>query len=225
MNNYDTSSTGDNIELSISYDNDLSSINFKSFLEGDGEYAVTRYKFGRDSSFFVIGDVNKPMYTVTKLTKMKKDELIDLDGMYQLLCPYDYAEVTKKELVDELAQVTINRYYEYITDNYSWGNISNEIIHDYYITCGYCQGDATYVVNLNKAFTKEYKQYIDNVFWDSPVRISLTVNDDDLNEYFYNLNEYEYDKDATIEVVKKLDISDNAKEWIISNIPHTPKYN
>ena len=50
MNNYDQSSTGDNINLSVSYDSDLAQMYFQDFVDGADGTPVERLQIGRDST-------------------------------------------------------------------------------------------------------------------------------------------------------------------------------
>lgn len=219
MNNFDESSSGTNIELTVQYDNDLSSIYYEEFASKN-----VRLDFGRDSAVFLLGDVTKPYYKKSELNKMKKDELIDLDQKYQCLCPYDYTEYTKKELIDELKNVTIKQYYEYLISEYSWHNLRDNITHNYYISNGYSQGDAVYIISIDEELNNKLRKYIDHVLWDTPIFIRLEVDGEEFNDDDLLDDMYEYDKNSVIEKVKKLDISEDAKEWVIDNLPNEPKY-
>ena len=221
MNNFDSNSEHENIEFNVSYDGDLSCIYFEEF-----EQENTRIKFSRDSSLFIIGDVDKPLYKKTQLNKMTKDELIELDQKFQLLCPYDYSEIKKSYLIDELKEVTIKKYYEYLVSEYSWRDINDYFEHDYYISRGHSQGDAIYVVNVDEAFTKETKENIDHIFWDAPVYISIEIGDnDEIRELDLLDDVYEYDKDEVMSKIMAMnDVSDYAKEWLQDNLPTSPTY-
>jgi hypothetical protein len=219
MNNYDTSSSGENIEINVQYDNDLSGHYFDNF-----EKENTRLKLGLGHSAWLIGDVNKSYYTKTQLNKMTKAQLIELDDMYQILCPYDYNDTTKKELIDELKNVTIKHHYEWMADYYTYYDFIDNIKHDYHKSIGYSQGDVVYAINVDEEMSKEYKKYIDHIFWDTPIYISIDVNTEEFREFDLVDDEYNYDKNEVIEAVKKLNISDYAKEWIAENLPSEPAY-
>lgn len=215
MNNFDSNSENDDIDFTVSYDTDLSQIYFDYF-----ESENTRIKFGRDSNLYIMGDVTKPFYKKTELNKMTKSQLIELDEKFELLCPYNYDEYKKSDLIDELQNVTIKQYYEYIAGQYSWGDIIEQFAHDYHVSRGYSQGDVVYIVNVDKEFTKEFKACIDHTFWDTPIYIRIEVNgnefnDDDLLDDIYN-----YDKDDVMIKVNQLPISDYAKEWLNDNLPN-----
>lgn len=219
MNNYDSNSKNDSIGFHVSYDYDLSHIYFKEF-----ENENTRIKFCRDSSLFLIGDVTKPFYTKTQLNKMTKAELIKLDEKFELLCPHTYDDTNKTELIDELQNVTIKQYYEFVTNTYSWNAISDKFQHNYYITRGYSQGDSIYIVNVDEDFTKNMKEYIDHIFWDTPIYIRIDVNGVEFTDDELLDDVYKYDKDDVMVKVNALPISDYAKQWLENNLPNTPKY-
>lgn len=219
MNNFDESSSGTSIELSVGYDRDLASMYYEDFATEN-----TRLEFDRDSSIFLLGDVTKPYYKKSELNRMKKADLIELDEQYELLCPYNYDDTTKLELIKELQHITIKKYYEYLISQYSWNSILGHINHSYYISHGHSQGDATYIISIDEELTDGYKKYIDNILWDSPIYISLTVDDVEYKDDELLNDMYEYDKNLVIEKVKLLDITEHAKEWIADNLPNEPKY-
>ncbi len=223
MNNYDQSSTGDNINLSVSYDSDLAQMYFQDFVDGADGTPVERLQIGRDSTVFLVGNSSLPFYTKTALNLMKKTALIELDQIYEILCPYDYADTSRAELIAELKGVSIKRHYEYLLANYTWREFDAACPNEHYISRGYSQGDAIYIVNLNNGGCFN-KKNIDHILWDLPISIYLTVNGDDElgNELLDDC--YNYDKDAITEKVKKLDISENAKTWIVENLPNDPKH-
>lgn len=223
MNNFDESSSGTNIELSVGYDRDLASMYYEYFATEN-----TRLEFARDSSVFLLGDVTKPYYKKSELTRMKKADLIDIFDNFDL--GYYNDELSKMDKIDLIdcvigENITIKKYYEYLISQYSWNSISEHINHSYYISHGYSQGDAIYIISIDEELTDGYKKYIDNILWDCPVYISLTIDDVEYKDDELLNDMYEYDKNSVIEKVKLLDITEHAKEWIADNLPNEPKYN
>ena len=219
MNNYDSNSEHDSIDISVLYDIDLTQIRFDDFCN---EYTTTRIRFTQDSDIFLIGDATKSFYTISQLNKMKKSELIELDDKYQLLCPYNYDDTTKAELIEELQSVSIKTHYEYLTEHYNWNNIRDNFAHDYYISQGYSQGDAIYVIKLDEIFTQQYEKYIDHIFWDNQIDINIEVNGVEYSNDELLDDCYVYDKTDVITKLNQLDISDYAKQWIAENLPNEP---
>jgi hypothetical protein len=220
MNNFDMSSKGEAIEVSVFYDQDLSSIYYKEF-----EQENTRLSFGRDSSLFLLGNVDAPAYSKTELNKMRKCALVALDDFHELLCPYDYSDYTRAELIAELKKVTIKMYYERLVKMYTWHEIKNHFEHDFYISHGYSQGDAAYIISVDEALTPALREHVNHILWDCPISYYLTVNGESVDELMESSGEYEYDVDALRDGVKKYEgLSEYAKTWICDNLPAVPKY-
>jgi hypothetical protein len=119
--------------------------------------------------------------------------------------------------------VSILRHYEYLASQYYWHDLSAHFQHDYFISRGYSQGDAVYIVKID-GLTKEYRSYINNLFWDCPISGSITVDNKDF--YFDELLDdcYSWNIDKVKEKINGLDISETSKAWIIENLPEYPDY-
>ena len=143
----------------------------------------------------------------------------------QILSKYlTYDDTNKTELIDELQNVTIKQYYEYLANTYSWNTISDKFWHNYYITRGYSQGDSIYIVNVDEDFTKNMKEYIDHIFWDMPIYIRIDINGVEFTDDEVLDDIYKYDKDDVMVKVNALPISGYAKQWLENNLPNAPKY-
>ena len=220
MNNYDTSSSGENLELHCFYDTSLAQSFYDEF-----ERDNTRLTFGRDNNLFIIGETEGPYYCKADLLAYTKQALFELCQKYELV---DYSvslnDYNKNDYIDDLLKVTIKRHYEWLVSEYNWHAIGENIQHDFYISRGYSQGDAVYIVSINSPITKEKRQYIDNVLWDSPIYMSATINDTEFFEDDFLNDFYEYDRESIIEKIKGFSISDYAKKWLIANLPEYPAY-
>jgi hypothetical protein len=76
---------------------------------------------------------------------------------------------------------------------------------------------------MNNFDTSSAGDNINHILWDSPISTYLSVNgDDELGSDLLD-DEYKYDTDAVAVKVRALDISDNAKNWNIENLPRGPK--
>jgi hypothetical protein len=229
MNNYDTSSTGTDIELNVSYDSDLARIYYKDFINNScGEEPVLQLDLGgRDNYAYIIGDISKPFYKVSHLTKMKKADLVELCEVLLGDYSFDGDDYTKAELVDELMGISIENYYKQINEHYSYSDFQDKIVHDWYTSRGYSQGDASIIIKIDGDLTDSYKTYIDHILWDTPIYFRITINDED--EYYESefLDDiYEYDKHDVIEKVKAHEtLPEDVKEWVIDNLPDYPKSN
>ena len=223
MNNYDISSKGDNIELNVCYDSDLASFYYRNFINGADGNMVYKIESSRDVIALLIGDSDKPYYKKSQLAKMKKAELIELWLAYE----YGYNEYgySKAELIADLKNTTIASHYDFIFKQNNWLSIKDYITHGYFISRGYSQGDAVYIIDVGADYdVLACRSLFNHILWDTPVSLSLSVNDDDELGYELLNDEYVYDKNAIIENVNKLDISDYAKTWISENLPNEPRY-
>jgi len=221
MNNLDMSSSGHNIELSVRYDSDASQWRFDEWLEGMDGVPVTALKFGRNDALYLIGDAEVGMFSLPQLKRMKKAKLCELHEQYELDYCADSKDFTRVELIDDLEGVTIKRHYEFLLASFSWRELGACFPHEYYLSNGCSQGDARYIVAID-GFRDGEKRDIDHVLWDTPICVSLTVDDKD----YYDLldDEYEYGRAAVAEAVGKLEIPQECKDWIIENLPMEPDH-
>ena len=221
MNNYNQSSTGENIELHCFYDGDLSQIYFNDF-----ESENTRIDFGRDSIMFLIGDADKPYFSELDLKAKSKQAIFDLCLDFNFI---DYSvslnDYKKSEYISDLLKVTHKQYYELITSQFYWHDLKEKIQHDFYISRGYSQGDAVYIVSIDKPIDNAMREYINHILWDSPVYIRAKINDNEYDEDSFLNDLYEWDRYKIIERIKGLSISQYAKEWLINALPEYPAYN
>lgn len=220
MNNFDISSTGENIQFNVYYSIDLANMFYKDF-----ESENTRINFSRDNSLFLIGDAEKPFYKKAELEKMSKQALLDLCIDFGFINTYCHLkDYTKNEFIAELLPVTIKEYYELITKQFYWHDLRDKITHDFYISRGYSQGDAVYIVSIDKPIDNAMRQYINQILWDCPLQVFCEVNGKEFTEDDFFDDYYSWDKDLFCEKVKLLPISDYAKNWIIENTPENPEH-
>lgn len=213
MDNFDRSSRGVDLELHVCYDTDLSQIYFNDFTS---EMSVI------DDIFYLHGDFDKPFFTVSKLKKFKKAELIDLAYMFEL--SYHAESLLKIELVELLSEVSIKEYY---AQRLTWGNFVEFLEHGYYISHGYSQGDTRMVIFCNEPLNYEYKHgnSIDNIFWNAPLSISMIIDNEDFCFGEHISDQYDYDPEEIIKAVKdnvehpKLDY---IVSWVTDNLPKQP---
>jgi hypothetical protein len=219
MNNFDISSTGENIEFNCFYDSCLSQMYFDEFVS-----EAVRVEIGRNFSAFILGDASKPFFKKSALQKMTKGALFDLGAKYDLTCwtssPKDYE---KADLISDLLNVTIEQHYTLTAKN-GWGDFIDSIEHDYHQSNGYSQGDSLIVISLDKTITPSMAKYYDNIFWDAPVYISATVNDREFYTDEFLTDYYEWDRDAVKAKILALPVSDYAKTWLVDALPEYPRY-
>lgn len=186
MNNFDTSSTGTNITFGISYDTNMSQIYYNDFVSGESGFSVER--FGSDMDYMLVGtDLDLPYWKPSQLKRMRKQELYD-KFIWLELGYHDIDVYKKDDLIFELQDISIRQYYKKYYDETRWHDLECD-----FVSRGYSQGDAVKInlvqdVDLNCDF-------FDNLLWNSPISISLTVNDDDISQYEYMDDEYNFDED------------------------------
>ena len=220
MNNFDSSSSGENIEFFCSYDLDLAQILYNEF-----ESENTRLNFGRDNTLFLIGDVSAPYYSRLDLLALSKQALYDLCMDYELLgYSAGLDDYKKSEYISDLLNISIERHYQYLLANSTWHGLSENIAHDYYISKGYSQGDAVYIVSINKPIDNGLRRYIDNILWDSPISMYANVNGSEFDTDDFLFYHYVYDTEAISERISRFNISDYAKAWLVKALPSYPSY-
>jgi hypothetical protein len=221
MNNFDVSSSGENIELNIFYDTDLAQLYYSEF-----ESENTRLSFGRDNLLFLIGDSSGPYYSKLDLLALSKQALFNLCLDYELIgYGAGLNDYLKSEYISDLLNISIERHYKYLLANYTWHGLGEKIAHDYYISRGYSQGDAVYIVSIDKPINNENRRAIDNILWDSPISIYADINGLEFyTDDFLGDDYYVYNVDAIAEKIRAFDISDYAKAWLIKALPAQPSY-
>ncbi len=252
MNNFDQSSTGLNIELSIFRDTDQSRHDFEECFniiqsESYRRHTIAVYTdFGNIDPDFDFEDPANYDFTKKELVAaMKKASIWDQEtARYK---GYDLYKATKQELIEFAKEEYNYSDFAEFLENFTPNFVTIK-------TCGYSQGDYAEVIfskkvidYLEKSCLKSFDELlpslettVDHLFWDSPIYARLTVNDDEyyLDELLPDL--YEYDKDKLIkqfEIVQtdlfyKTDV-DNFKsldelkivvDFLSDNLPECPEY-
>lgn len=221
MNNFDMSSKGENIEFWCHYDANLSAMYYDDFVREE----ATRLNFGRDSTVFLVGDCEKPYYTKTQLKKMSKQAIFDLCQDYDLLgFSDDLNRFKRSEYEADLLGVTIKQHYEHLISQNSWHELGLAIPHAWYISRGYSQGDAVYIVLLDEPLTADNMKHFDRLLWDCPISMRVDIDGLEFYEDAFLNDYYEWDADKVKAKIKALPISDYAKGFLIDNLPDYPQY-
>jgi hypothetical protein len=220
MNNFDVSSTGENIEFNCFYDSDLAQILYNEF-----ESENTRLNFGRDNSLFLIGDASAPYYSRLDLMALSKQALYDLCLDYELIgYSAELNDYKKSEYIADLLSISIERHYQFLISGNNWFHIGENIAHDYYVSRGYSQGDSVYIVSIDKPIDNSLRRCIDNILWDSPISMYANVNGSEFETDDFLFYHYVYDTEAISERISRFNISDYAKAWLIKALPSEPSY-
>ena len=237
-NNFNTSSSGLNIELSVFRDTDRSQMEFdESFTRlEDGLFVFT--EFGNVSDNFSFSDASNYRFTVKELRQAIKNNYDTELSQHYFSKPF--SKLTKAELLEFLDCVTYDssEVAEFLQDNFT-------PLYDNIVPRGYSQGDYAEVI-----ITPAYKAYlagngkqwddeqerktsdlIDKLFWDAPIYARLEIGD---NEFYLDellVDCYEYDKSQLMQDFERVyakEFSDSqliiVMEFLADNLPEYPDY-
>lgn len=214
MNNFDTSTSGVNLELFCGYDSDLSYFDFKDNIDDlNGIYFYNNCnQWEKPRDFLDLIDYKK----------MNKKDLADF--VKDCVFP-EYEEKTKQDYIDTIYSVKIG-------DKYPDGDIVDAVKskfskYDIITVKGYSQGDVADVLILKEDNVDGMSEYLEHLFFDAPVYCRLMIDGD---EYFleeYLDDRYVYDKEKIIAGLEK-DLEHEKKDYIIQwtrdNLPEYPEY-
>lgn len=221
-------------------DNDIATMYLQDFESGASDEG---YLLNIDSEYKVLfaneSLLSEPYYKRSYLAKMKKSELFDLCEHYEIL-NYFHSDSTfecntKEKLIDELMHYVDNeKHYRTHFNESTWRNLDYDLQVN-----GYCQGDVIKFKFVESRTAKlEYKpnyDYLQNLYFNSPIYCRITVNDLDGNELLeINVDEfvsdsYDFDKSDVIEIIKNNYSSEiyyeSLLEYIASNFDNDAEWN
>lgn len=243
MNNFDQSSSGLNLELSVFWDLDqarwLFDENFQRIEKSD---MLEYIEYGNINQSFDLGSWDN--FTFTKkdiIEALKKDSQAEfLNDESKRLFDKPLQRLTKSELTE-----FCDNWLYYKADIYTFQ--SENLKPNYYKICsrGHCQGDYCEIIltkkyidyitkECNKPFGKllpSLQKEINHLLWDQPIYGRLLVND---NEYYLDeLCEdlYTYDKDRLIAQFTKVYNNEFSKDdlkiivdFLDENLPEYPDH-
>lgn len=170
----------------------------------------------RQLDYLVISDdLNEPYYTKEDLYDKPKNELLSICDYFDV---YIDEQSSKAEIIDEIISlVSVGYYHSKVYDNDGWHGVEYD-----YIVSGYCQGDAVKVLIISNNFNWITKEYLTNLFYDTPISYGtisflneIIYLDDYANSFYeYNLNEiinnFENNykgwyKSRILEIIKSMD--------------------
>ena len=192
--------------VSVFYDCDLAQIYFNDFKEGRYNDNINLFFGSRKTDYLVIFENE----TVAKSSYYKKSQLArmnktDLTNLADEMLGYGFDDSNKQALIDGLISITNKEYYTKHYDNEYYQDLD----YDFSIS-GYSQGDyikVKLVGNVEKWIDKEY---LTNIFFDTPISGNIEVLDNDnldlVDEFSLydlpNFNEYDfYDKAKLIGMI------------------------
>ena len=230
--NYDQSSTGVDLSLTVFADADLSRMEFSENMKvihqsnrnGDGYFWFTNY--GQREAPGSVGDC-LDLSSVTArearawLVGYLKSEWFSVRDIVREC--FDVYDADWNEYLSE----TIADFdmVEYLRDGLPDGGIGIER----YATCsvsGYSQGDYAIVLYDPSIWTGEYdpQAWFNHLFYDAPTYAMLTVDGTEFDLVEALEDYYDWDRDKVTEHIRTLSISEDAKAWAIDNLPEYPEY-
>lgn len=224
------------VEIKIAYDNYLSQLYFKDFINGmDGTSVQTFH--GRNGVEYVVIYENEELrkdsyFKKSHLNKMRKGELLELGEDYDLY--HLNNAYTKADIIEELLLISNDRGYEVHFHNTNF----NDLDCDFHAH-GYSQGECIAVKKVGKAYYE--REDIENLFYKSPISGSIELielhseqveftNDCvckplislPINELIEDL--YEYDREEIIANFKELELSTLFSEETLDYLKNKYKY-
>lgn len=207
-------------KVNICYDTDLANLYFNDFKEGHMNDNINLFFGSCQTDYLVIFEnekvLNESYYKKSKLARMSKDELYGLNYFHDLI--WRTAELLKSELIDNLLSVNNEEFYK----NHYEKEYYQDLDFDFE-TSGYNQGDyckVKIVGNVEKWINKEY---LTNIFYDTPMSGTIEVFKngsliDEFNLYdINNFNEYDsYDKEKLIAMISEYCKNKDYKDLLIT---------
>lgn len=238
--NLDDAKKNFSIESHCFSDSCLHQIYFDDFLS---EYVSETLHTGI-LTVMMCGDIKKPAFKKSKLKKLKKDKLVSMYNYFTNSHSYGY-DMLKDDFIDALENVNIETFLIFcVNESNRMLDIDDEIyqyselltfpftVHN---VSGYSQGDLAIVIDV--AENNFDSNYLQNLFFDSPVTAEIIINDYDLNDiYKFNWcdfgDHYNFDKDTFILKLKDdllssefdLQLQEIILQYAGSNISDVPDY-
>ena len=187
--------------VSVSYDCDLAEIYFNDFKNGNMNDNVNLFFGSRKTDYLVIFEnetvANQSYYKKSQLARMKKVELYELleNNNHPMVYACNIEDLKKSDMIDCLLEIDNQEYYAKHFENESYQDLE----YDFSIS-GYSQGDYIKVKLVGNVEKWINKNYLTNLFFDTPISGYIEVFEDDnldlVDEFqlydLANFNEYDY---------------------------------
>ena len=208
-------------KVNVSYDTDLARLYYSDFKKGRMNNNVNLFFGSRQTNYLVIFEsetvAKASYYKKSKLARMNKASLYELlEKHNRNICNIEH--ITKSDMIVCLLEIDNQEYYTKHYDNEYYQYLD----YDFAIS-GHSQGDyckVKLVGNVEKWINKEY---LTNVFYDTPISgyIEVFKNGvlvDDFQLYdLANFDEYAYyDKDKLIAMIADYCNGDEYKDLLLA---------
>ena len=204
----------------ITYDCNLASDYFYDFKNGHMNDNINLFFGSRQTDYLVIFEnekvLNESYYKKSKLARMNKDELYGLNYFHDLI--WRTADLLKSELIDNLLSVNNEEYYK----NHYEKEYYQDLDFDFAIS-GYNQGDYCKVKIVGNVEKWINKDYLTNIFYDTPISGIIEVFKDGvlIDEFsLYDINNFDeyayYDKDKLINMIADYCSNKDYKDLLVT---------
>ena len=204
----------------ISYDCDLANLYFSDFQEGHMNDNINLFFGSRETDYLVIFEnekvLNKSYYKKSKLARMSKDELYGLNYFHDLI--WRTKNLLKSELIDNLLSVSNEEYYKNHYEKEYYQDLDSD-----FIIKGYNQGDCCKVKIVGNVEKWINKEYLTNIFYDTPISGTIEVFKDGvlIDEFsLYDINNFDeyayYDKDKLIDMIADYCSNKDYKDLLVT---------
>ena len=163
-------------KVNISYDLDLASLYYNDFKEGHMNDNVNLFFGSRQTDYLVIFEnetvAKSSYYKKSQLARMTKDVLYELleKNNHDIIYTCNIDDMTKSGMTDCLLEIDNQEYYSKHYENESFQNLD----YDFAIN-GYSQGDYCKVKIVGNVEKWINKDYLTNIFYDTPLAGSIEV--------------------------------------------------
>ena len=158
-------------KVNVSYDVDLANLHYNDFKEGYMNDNINLFFGNRSTDYLVIFEnetvANTSYYKKSQLARMNKDTLTNLADE---MLGYGFDDSNKQTLINGLMSITNKEYYTKHYENECYNNLD----YDFAIS-GYSQGDYCKVKTVGNVEKWIDKEYLTNIFYDTPLAGSIEV--------------------------------------------------
>ena len=204
----------------ITYDCDLANLYFSDFQEGHMNDNINLFFGSRETDYLVIFEnekvLNKSYYKKSKLARMSKDELYGLNYFHDLI--WRTKNLLKSELIDNLLSVSNEEYYKNHYEKEYYQDLDSD-----FIIKGYNQGDCCKVKIVGNVEKWINKEYLTNIFYDTPISGTIEVFKDGvlIDEFsLYDINNFDeyayYDKNKLIDMIADYCSNKDYKDLLVT---------
>ncbi len=158
-------------KVNVCYDTDLANLHYNDFKEGFMNDNINLFFGSRSTDYLVIFEnekvANTSYYKKSKLARMNKADLTNLaDEMLE----YCFDDSNKQTLIDGLLSITNEDYYTSHYENKCYSHLDFD-----FVISGYSQGDYCKVKIVGNVEKWINKDYLTNIFYDTPLNGSIEV--------------------------------------------------